>query len=89
MTVGDIVQMEEVIHKIAHDAEAVRCAIIVAVGGEFASLQAARRGYLFLGEVRGMRNYPLERVCRDGVAVIVVREGEWTMVDEVREDEKG
>jgi hypothetical protein len=89
MAVGDIVQVEEVIHKVAHDAEAVRCAIIVAVGGEPASLQAAHPGYLLLGKVRGAGNYPLERVCCDGVAVVVVREREWTMVDEVREDEKG
>ena len=58
MTVGDIVQVEEVIHKVAHDAEATRCAIIIAVGGELASLQAAHLGHLLLGKVRGMGDYP-------------------------------
>jgi hypothetical protein len=89
MTVGDVVQMEKVIHKVAHDAEVVRCAIIVAVGSEFAGLQAAHRRYLLLGKVRGQGNYPFERLCCDSVAVVVVRGREWTMVDEVREDEKG
>lgn len=73
MTVGDIVQVKEVIHKVAHDAEVVRCAIIVAVGSELASLQAAHLGYLLLGKVRGVGNYPFDRLCCDGVAVIVVR----------------
>jgi hypothetical protein len=89
MTVGDVVQVEEVIHKVAHDAEVVRRAIIVAVGGEFASLQAAHLGHLLLGKVRGVGDYPFERVCRDGVAVVVVRGRERAMADEVREDEKG
>jgi hypothetical protein len=89
MAVGDIIQVEEIIHKVAHDAEVVRRAVIEAVRSEFAGLQAAHSGHLVLGKVRQIGYYPLERVGCDGVAVIVVREREWTVGEEVREDEKG
>jgi hypothetical protein len=49
-------------HEVAHDAEAVRCAVIVAVGGEFAGLQAAHSGHLALWKVRKIGNDPFERV---------------------------
>ncbi len=89
ITVGDIVQVEEIKHKVAHDAEAVRCAIVIAVCSESAGLQAAHSGYLLLGKLRGIGNYPFERVCFDSVAVVVVSGREWTGVDEVWKDDKG
>ena len=88
ITVGDIVQVEEIIHKVAHDAEAIRWAVIVAVGSEFARLQASHSGRLLLRELRTMGKHPFERVCRDCVAVVVEGGSEWAMADEVWEDEK-
>lgn len=88
ITVGDIVQVEEIIHKVAHDAEAARRAVIVAVRSEFASLQAAHSGHLALGKVRRIGEYPVEGVRCDNIAVIVEREREGTMGDEVWEDEE-
>ena len=79
ITVGDIVQVEEIIHKVAHDAEAARCAVIIAVRCEFASLQAAHGGHLVLGKVRRIGKYPVEGVRCDSIAVIVEREREGTV----------
>ena len=88
ITVGDIVQVEEIIHKVAHDAEAARRAVIVAVRCELAGLQAAHSDQLALGKVRGIGKYPVEGVRCDSFAVIVERERERTVGDEVREDEE-
>jgi len=88
ITVRDIVQVEEIIHKVAHDAEATRCAVIVAVRCEFASLQAAHSVHLALGKVRRIGKYPVEGVRCDSIAVIVERERERTVGDEVWEDEE-
>jgi len=52
ITVGDVVQVEEIVHKVAHDAEAARRAVIVAVRGKFARLQAAHGGDLAFCKVR-------------------------------------
>ena len=89
ITVGDIVQMKEIVHEVAHDAEVVRCAVIVAEGSEFARSQAAHTGYLGLSNVRKIGNYPFERFYCNSIAFVVEREREWTMGDEVRKYEKG
>ena len=88
ITVGDIVQVEEIVHKVAHDAEAARRAVVVTIRREFASLQAAHGGQLSLGKVRGIGKYPVEGVRCDSIAVTVERERERTVGDEVREDEE-
>ena len=88
ITVGDIVQVEEIIHKVAHDAEAARCAVVVAVRCEFASLQAAHGGHLALGKMRRIGKYPVEGVRCDCIAIMVEREREGTVGDEVWEDEE-
>jgi len=62
-------------------AEVVRCAIIVAVGSEFASLQAAHCGYLLLGKVRDREIIH----SRDSAAIAspsswyVGENGQWSM----------
>src|SRR5260221_8459637 len=52
MTIGDVIQVEEMVQKVAHDAEASRCAVIVTVRGEHSCSQAPHSGHLSLGEVR-------------------------------------
>ena len=88
IAVGDVVQVEEIVHEVAHDAEAGRRAVVVAVRGEFAGLQTVHGGHLALGKVRRIGKYPIERLGRDGVAVNVVRGREGAVRDEVWEDEE-
>jgi len=89
ITIGDIVQVEEIIQEVAHDAEASRCAVIVAIRGEYSSFQALHSGHLSLCEVRRIGKYPVERLCYDGVAAIVECKREGAVVKEkVWEDEE-
>ena len=89
IAIGDVVQVEEISQEVVHDAEASRCAVIVAVRGEYSSLQAPHSGHLSLGEVGRIRKYPVQRVRYDGVAVVVESKREGTVKREkVWEDEE-
>ena len=88
VTVGDVVQVEEIIHKVAHEAEAGRRAVVVAVRCEFAGLQAMHGDHLALGEVRRAGKYPVERLGGDSVAFLVVRGREGAVRDEVWDNEE-
>ena len=72
ITVGDVVQVEEIIHKVVHEAEAGRRAVVVAVRCEFAGLHATHGGQLARGEVRRIGKDPVERLGGDGVAFLMV-----------------
>jgi hypothetical protein len=87
-TVGEVVQVEENICEIAYEAETVWWTVVVAVRSECTGLQAAHSGHLSLGKMRRTRNYPVERLGRDDVSVIVECRREGTIRDEVWEDEE-
>jgi hypothetical protein len=78
IAIGDIIQVEEIIQKVTHDAEASRCAVIVAVRGEYSSLQTPHSDHFSLGEVRRIRKYPIERLPYDSVAIVVEGKREGT-----------
>jgi hypothetical protein len=88
ITVGYVVQVEEIIHKVAHEAETGRRAVVVAIRREFASLQAMHGSHLALGEVRRTGKDPFKRLGCDGIAFLVVSGREGAVRDKVWEDEE-
>jgi hypothetical protein len=80
--------VEEIIHKVAHDAEAGRRAIVVAERREFACLHAMHGGQFAWGEVRRIGKDPVERLGCEGVAFLMVRGREGAVREEVWEYEE-
>jgi len=79
--------MEEVVHEIRDDPEALLGGGVVAVGSELTSLKTAEGLTLFLVEVGAVSVEPLDRLGSDLIALGVVGQGELAVRDKVREDE--
>jgi hypothetical protein len=79
--------MEQIVHKVADNAETLGGAVGIAVCGEFASLEAAESASLFWVKVWAVGVEPGHGFLRDGVALWVINEREAAMRDEIWENE--
>lgn len=87
--IGDVVEMEEVVHEVVHDTKALGRAVVIAVGGELTGLEAVHGGDFFGGEVGDEGEHPREGCGSFLVACRVVGKRKVTMRDEIWEHEGG
>lgn len=88
-TVGDVVEVEEVVHEVVDDTKALRRTVVIAVRRELTGLEAVHSRDLFGSKVGNVGEHPLKRLCSFLVTIGVVGEREIAVRDKVGKDERG
>jgi len=88
-SITDVIQMEEVIHKVGNDAKAFRGRGVITICGEFSGLKTGKCISLLVVKKGAIGVEPLHGLRRDLITIAMIDEWEGAVRHKIRKDEKG